>query len=548
MTTTGGPAAPDDGAIVWPDRPRLGRLVDALGTEVLHAACAPRGLDVLVCDLVVHDPDDSLYQHPGALLLAVGARADDPGTAATVRAAGHAGYCAVIVKDRGADLDALVAAAVETGIALLVTPEDMPWRHLDSLLTAAMSAPGTAATPYASVGIGDLFALANAIASNVGGATAVEDPHGQVLAYSNLSHQKIDEIRKQAILGRKTPDRATNRSEYHRVSQAPGAYHFDSLGSGHTARLAIAVWVGGQLLGYLWTLDGEPPLGPDAPRALEEAARVAALHLMRSRGRDDPYRWQRSEALRAILDGGTTGRAATARLGLAPETSTVVIAFAPAVPDPEPGLTGARVSDLVSLYCQTWHTDAICATSWGGVYALIPVPPGVVKAKLVRFATEIASTVQKSARLNLHVGIGPVATRLDGVAESRRMADRVVEVLADTGGGEVRVATEEQVRSRIALLDLAGQGVADGEALLAPVRRLVGHDAEHGTTHATTLLAFLDAFGEAARAAKALSVHENTLRYRIRRLEELFDLDLADPADRLVIWLQLRLLQIRSDR
>jgi DNA-binding PucR family transcriptional regulator len=156
--------------------------------------------------------------------------------------------------------------------------------------------------------------------------------------------------------------------------------------------------------------------------------------------------------------------------------------------------------------------------------------------------------VQKSAQLNLHVGIGPVAARLDGAAESRRMADRVVQVLAETAGHEVRIATEEQVRSRIALLDLAGQGVADGETLLTPVRRLVEHDAEHGTAYAATLLAFLDAFGEAARAAQVLSVHENTLRYRIRRLEELFDLDLADPADRLVIWLQLRLRQIRGDR
>ena len=36
-------------------------------------------------------------------------------------------------------------------------------------------------------------------------------------------------------------------------------------------------------------------------------------------------------------------------------------------------------------------------------------------------------------------------------------------------------------------------------------------------------------------------MHENTLRYRIRRIEELFDLDLADPDVRLVAWLQLRL-------
>jgi DNA-binding PucR family transcriptional regulator len=35
-------------------------------------------------------------------------------------------------------------------------------------------------------------------------------------------------------------------------------------------------------------------------------------------------------------------------------------------------------------------------------------------------------------------------------------------------------------------------------------------------------------------------VHENTLRYRIRRLAEIFDMTFDDPDDRLLAWLQLR--------
>jgi DNA-binding PucR family transcriptional regulator len=109
------------------------------------------------------------------------------------------------------------------------------------------------------------------------------------------------------------------------------------------------------------------------------------------------------------------------------------------------------------------------------------------------------------------------------------------------------VATDEQVRSRIALLDLVERGGAERDRLLEPVRRMMEHDAAHSTTHAVSLLAYLDAFGEAAKAAAELSVHENTLRYRVRRLQELFELDLGDPTDRLVVWLQLRLLQLADE-
>ena len=44
---------------------------------------------------------------------------------------------------------------------------------------------------------------------------------------------------------------------------------------------------------------------------------------------------------------------------------------------------------------------------------------------------------------------------------------------------------------------------------------MLEHDREKNTTYAESLLAYLDAFGDTAGAAKALCVHENTLRYRI---------------------------------
>jgi DNA-binding PucR family transcriptional regulator len=42
-------------------------------------------------------------------------------------------------------------------------------------------------------------------------------------------------------------------------------------------------------------------------------------------------------------------------------------------------------------------------------------------------------------------------------------------------------------------------------------------------------------------------VHENTLRYRIRRLPDMFGLDLDDPETRLVTWLRLTIWKIQQD-
>ena len=527
-----------DGSMARPYQPLLDQVLETLGSHVLSAAYVPEGEPVTVGEPEVHDPADHVEEGSGRVLLAVGSA-----TAELVGQAGLNGYHAVVVKDRGADLTPLVAAAKEAEIALLIASERLPWRQLDALLTTAIAGPGTAGTTYSSVGMGDLFALANVIASTIGGATCVEDPQGNVLSYSNLPGQEIDEIRKQGILGRRTPKRPTNRTEYGRVFNADGPVRFDSLFEGHTPRLATAVraapscsassgcWTARpgwrRMRCACWTTrPGSPPCtccGADPV---------------------DPRRWHRAETLRALLEGHTSETAAAARLGLPADTPVAVVVFAPAAPTAEPGTAMAGVLELVSLACEAGLAESACTMGGGRIHALLPVPPDTSGEQLVRTVTEVTSAVLKSARVGLHAGIGPVVPGLGLAAASGRLAERVVQVLAETGGTTPSVATDEQVRSRIALRDLVERGGAERDRLLEPVRRMLEHDAAHSTTHAASLLAYLDAFGEAAKAAAELSVHENTLRYRVRRLQELFELDLGDPTDRLVAWLQLRLLQL----
>jgi DNA-binding PucR family transcriptional regulator len=77
---------------------------------------------------------------------------------------------------------------------------------------------------------------------------------------------------------------------------------------------------------------------------------------------------------------------------------------------------------------------------------------------------------------------------------------------------------------------------------------VLAHDAEHKGSYASTLRAYLDCFGDVPRAAERISVHPNTFRYRMRRLVELFELDLEDADERVVLELQLRLVTVDTPR
>jgi purine catabolism regulator len=78
---------------------------------------------------------------------------------------------------------------------------------------------------------------------------------------------------------------------------------------------------------------------------------------------------------------------------------------------------------------------------------------------------------------------------------------------------------------------------AFADSLLAP---LDAYDHEHGGELTTSLRAFLQHNARWETAATELYVHRHTLRYRMRKVEELTGRDLSSSFDRMEFWLALR--------
>jgi DNA-binding PucR family transcriptional regulator len=107
------------------------------------------------------------------------------------------------------------------------------------------------------------------------------------------------------------------------------------------------------------------------------------------------------------------------------------------------------------------------------------------------------------------------------------------------------VARLQDVHTQSLLLELRDLAAARGERPVGPIARLLEYDDRNDAGLAETLEAWLDALGDVRAAAAALFIHPNTLRYRLRRLEEVSGLDLADPEQRFAAMLQLRILAPR---
>jgi purine catabolism regulator len=140
---------------------------------------------------------------------------------------------------------------------------------------------------------------------------------------------------------------------------------------------------------------------------------------------------------------------------------------------------------------------------------------------------------------------GPVraaASRVAPTGSVRRSfheARCALEATAIANGTAPEVASHEDLGAFRLLL-----AVQDDDALRVYCDSVLGPledgRGEYGGELIRSLEAFIEQNGQWERAARELYCHRHTLRYRIRRIEELTGRDLKTARDRIEFWLALR--------
>jgi DNA-binding PucR family transcriptional regulator len=127
---------------------------------------------------------------------------------------------------------------------------------------------------------------------------------------------------------------------------------------------------------------------------------------------------------------------------------------------------------------------------------------------------------------------------LPGALHEAGSARRLAALRADTGA--VSVLSSDQVASHELLLATVPPGVLRSfrERMLDP---LLDYDASHRAELLPTLREFLACSGSWNACAARMYVHVNTVRYRIRRIEELTGRDLSSLDDQVDFFLALRI-------
>jgi sugar diacid utilization regulator len=179
-----------------------------------------------------------------------------------------------------------------------------------------------------------------------------------------------------------------------------------------------------------------------------------------------------------------------------------------------------------------WSRPGRSALAGNTVYTLMP---GEDAATARRWVTSLRAALPD--RVTVLAGVSKPA----GVADlpaARQEADECLALHETWPAGAAPPAYDESwdeiLLQRLRTAARSGRSPDRG-----PVAELRRHDRAHATDYVATLRAWLEALGDPVEAASRLGVHENTVRYRLRKMGETTDLQLDDATKRLAMMIEL---------
>ncbi|MFD4573991.1 PucR family transcriptional regulator [Streptomyces sp. NPDC058417] len=442
---------------------------------------------------------------------------------------------------------ALVSAAEVAGLPLLEVPRRTPFLAISKAVSAAI-----AADQYRSVTAG--FAaqreltrqtltagpegLLASLASQVDGWAALYDASGAVVAAApewagrRAARFTVDVERLR--------DRAAPASVV--VGGPEGGEHDDrvelhSLGTGRLPRAALAVGTAAAL-------------GTAERYAVHSAIALLTLTTERSRSLRAAEQRIGAAVLRMLLAGEPDhARAVAGDLygGLLDAPFRVIVAEAAPSPararsaaDPagEPAGALADLAEAVESAAAR-SGEAVLVVPGGGRLVALAADDGAAAAACARFATALegaraAGGDGEGGDGELVVGLSAPAGPI-GAGAAYKQAEQSLSVARRRG----RVLVEHgQLAAGSVLPLLADDAVkAFADGLLRALRE---HDATGRGDLVASLRAWLSRHGQWDAAAADLGVHRHTLRYRMRRVEEILGRSLDDPDVRMELWLALK--------
>jgi purine catabolism regulator len=375
----------------------------------------------------------------------------------------------------------------------------------------------------------------------------IDDLSFAVLAEATGPGDSIDESRRGAIReGRSSPRLLDYLRRTGMLSQARSTLSVqrvdvtdETQALGMTmARILMPIVVARRVYGYVWIIAGERDLEPLDFHAVEHAATVAALILFRNQTAHQAEERMEQHVLSRLLAEDlrpdSALREQLARFHLRLEAPHIVVVM-------DIGGADLRTVELAARNASRHdNLPGVVGERSGRVVALLECARREQIERFCQFLLESLGAFDSPVRL----GVSALQETPGGLYREYERALEALALLPALGEGR-QMARFEELGLLHWLHALPPQMLAEN-AFSGRLARLAEHDRTHEGQLTQTLEVFLECEGNGVRAAERLYIHRHTLKYRLRRIEEICDVDLGDSLTKLNLRAALLLRRVRA--
>jgi sugar diacid utilization regulator len=304
-----------------------------------------------------------------------------------------------------------------------------------------------------------------------------------------------------------------------------------------------------EVLGYLAVAEVGSSIRPLDVKVVEQGAMLLSLLVLAERRQAEAEGQAREDFLSDLLHGVRGAPVLHRRaplFGVDLDRPHVVVRLAV---DPDAGLPSSERRGLLArrLVVPGGGDTPLHIGLPGADMVLLALPEGPDGQTLREVRRAVTSVVEDLAPQVRYRGaaVSKVLRRVEDYAEAHRELRSLLETTRVLGDGRPRVVLATELG--VVRLVVAGGGNdcrRFAEDLLGPLGR---YDRETQSDLVTTLRRYLECGGHIRATARALTVHENTVRYRLARIAEVSDVDPGDLRTLLDARFALQVLDLLGD-
>ncbi|MED1116678.1 PucR family transcriptional regulator [Bacillus paramycoides] len=374
----------------------------------------------------------------------------------------------------------------------------------------------------------------------------IEDVNHRLLAYSTHD-ERTDPARIGTIMGRRVPEKVINNLWKEGIIPALlknrepiRIKKIDDIGLGD--RVAVSIWNKEEVLGFIWALEIEKSLTEQDFTLLKKYADAVKSKLLQLQARKNQKEERSQEFFWKLLTNHMQVNSEVMEnfydLQITPASLFTVAAF-----HFEQKITNEKEKQISYLLKTSQHLKVLLYTIDRNQLILLTSLDNVKRPfhEINDFADSFVNKMEKRYGIkSIKPAFSSIYSDYQKISKAYKETLTVLSIKEKFPSDTVNIHSYQNM-GIYQLIDLLLEKRKHEEYENQALHKLYEYDNKHNSNLVETLEIYLNKDSNISEVIKALNIHANTLSYRLKRIYEISEINLKDPNQKMILYLDLKL-------